>query len=318
MAKWAVTTINEAIRCHNQLCKSVSDCMDTPFHHPNAPTDVERYRPRLFGIAYRMLSDVHEAEDLVQETLLRWHTAKHDDVISEEGWLVAVITRLAIDRLRRAETERLRYVGNWLPEPIATGTVAPDQRAELASDLSMAFLVMLERLGPEERAAFLLREVFDASYEEIARILDKSEPAVRQVVHRAKARVRDSRARFSPPAEHQTTLLQRFLDALAADDKQAMLELFAPGATFTSDGGGKVSAAVNVLRGADRIVRLFIGLEHKYPGFVTHEIIELNGQPAIASYREGVLRFTTMFETDGQCIHAVYRVLNPDKLAHLR
>ena len=152
--------------------------------------DFERYRSRLWGIAYRMLGDVHEAEDLVQETYLRWHQARHDDVVSAEGWLVAVITRLAIDRLRRAESERLRYVGSWLPEPVATSGIAPDHRAELASDLSMAFLVLLERLGPEERAAFLLREVFDADYEEIARILDKSEPAVRQTVHRAKARVR--------------------------------------------------------------------------------------------------------------------------------
>jgi len=287
--------------------------------HPASPAveDVERYRPRLFGIAYRMLSDVQEAEDLVQETFLRWHQAKHDDVVSEEGWLVAVITRLSIDRLRRAERERLRYVGNWLPEPIATGTVSPDQRAELASDLSMAFLVLLERLAPEERAAFLLREVFDASYDEIARILDKTEPAVRQVVHRAKMRVREGRTRFSPPGEKQAELLHRFLDALAADDKDAMLALFAPDATFTGDGGGKVGSVRNTIEGPERITRLFLGLEHKYPGVVTHEIIELNGQPAIGSYHEGVIAYVTMFETDGERILAVYRVLNPDKLAHL-
>jgi len=294
--------------------------MDTK--HPTSPTRaddvVERYRPRLFGIAYRMLSDVQEAEDLVQETFLRWHQAKHDDLVSEEGWLVAVITRLAIDRLRRAERERLRYVGNWLPEPIATGSVSPDQRSELASDLSMAFLVLLERLAPEERAAFLLREVFDAGYDEIARILDKAEPAVRQVVHRAKTRVREGRRRFSPPAERQAELLQRFLDALAADDKDAMLALFAPDATFTGDGGGKVGSVRRVVAGPDRITRLFLGLEHKYPGLVAHEIIELNGQPAIGSYHDGVIAYVTLFETDGERIHAVYRVLNPDKLAHLR
>lgn len=293
--------------------------MDT--EHPTPPAgadDVERYRPRLFGIAYRMLSDVQEAEDLVQETFLRWHQAKHDDLVSEEGWLVAVITRLSIDRLRRAERERLRYVGNWLPEPIATSSVSPDQRAELASDLSMAFLVLLERLAPEERAAFLLREVFDAGYGEIARILDKAEPAVRQVVHRAKTRVREGRRRFAPPAERQAELLQRFLDALAADDKNAMLALFAPDATFTGDGGGKVGSVRKVIEGPDRITRLFLGLEHKYPGIVTHEIIELNGQPAIGSYHDGVIHYVTLFETDGEHIHAVYRVLNPDKLAHLR
>ena len=294
--------------------------MDT--EHPSPPSSaddiVERYRPRLFGIAYRMLSDVQEAEDIVQETFLRWHQAKHDDLVSEEGWLVAVITRLAIDRLRRAERERLRYVGNWLPEPIATGSVSPDQRAELASDLSMAFLVLLERLAPEERAAFLLREVFDAGYDEIARILDKAEPTVRQVVHRAKTRVREGRRRFSPPAERQAELLQRFLDALAADDKDAMLALFAPDATFIGDGGGKVGSVRRVVEGPDRITRLFLGLERKYPGVVTHEIVELNGQPAIGSYHDGVITYVTLFETDGHHILAVYRVLNPDKLAHLR
>ena len=279
---------------------------------------LERFRPRLFGIAYRMLGDVQESEDLVQETFLRWHQARHDDVVCEEAWVVAVVTRLAIDRLRRAETERLRYVGQWLPEPIATSDVPADHRAELASDLSMAFLVMLERLAPEERAAFLLREVFDAGYDEIARILDKSEPAVRQVVHRAKVRVRSGRPRFAPPAERQAELLQRFLDAIAADDRDTVLALFAPDATFRSDGGGKVSAALKVVEGPERITRLFIGLEHKYPGMIAHEIIELNGQPAVGSYRDGMLVYTTLFETDGDRILAVYRVLNPDKLAHLR
>jgi len=292
--------------------------MDMTARHDPTTDDAEQYRARLFGIAYRMLGDVHKAQDLVQETFLRWHQAKHDDVISAEGWLVAVITRLAIDRLRRAETERLRYVGTWLPEPIATGDVPPDHRAELASDLSMAFLVLLERLAPEERAAFLLREVFDASYDEIARILEKSEPAVRQTVHRAKVRVRDGRPRFSTPAEQQAELLQRFLDALATDDKDAMIALFAPDATFVSDGGGKVPAARNILEGPDRIARFLLGLENKYRDLVTHAMVELNGQPAIASYHEGVIQHATAFETDGEHILSVYRVLNPDKLAHLR
>lgn len=282
------------------------------------PDEFERYRSRLWGIAYRMLSDVHEAEDLVQETYLRWHQAKHDDIVSAEGWLVAVITRLAIDRLRRAENERLRYVGTWLPEPVATSDVAADRRAELASDLSMAFLVLLERLAPEERAAFLLREVFDADYGEIARILDKSEPAVRQTVHRAKARVRDGRPRFVPPADAQAELLQRFLDALATDDKEAMIALFAPDATFVSDGGGKVPAARNILDDPDRIARFILGIERKFGAHVTHRVVELNGQPALASYHEDVLHYATLFETDGKRIVGIYRVLNPDKLAHLQ
>lgn len=282
-----------------------------------ATENAERYRPRLFGIAYRMLSDVHEAEDLVQETFLRWHQQDRAQVEAPEGWLVAVITRLAIDRLRRAETERLKYVGSWLPEPLATSSDAPDHHAELASDLSMAFLVLLERLAPEERAAFLLREVFDAGYDEIASVLEKSEPAVRQMVHRAKARVREGRPRFSADREAQKGLLRRFLDALAADDKDAMLALFAPDATFTSDGGGKVPAARNILDGPERITRFLLGLQRKYGRHIRHEIVELNGQPAMVTLHEGGIVATTSFETDGTRIFAVYRVLNPDKLQHL-
>jgi RNA polymerase sigma-70 factor, ECF subfamily len=160
--------------------------------------------------------------------------------------------------------------------------------------------------------------VFDAGYDEIARILDKSEPAVRQTVHRAKSRVREGRPRFTAPAAQQEALLRRFMDALAADDKEAMLAMFAPDATFASDGGGKAPAATRIVEGPDRITRFFLGLEHKYAGLVTNEIVELNGQPAIASYHDARLVFTTSFETDGERILAVYRVLNPDKLAHLR
>jgi RNA polymerase sigma-70 factor (ECF subfamily) len=290
----------------------------TSNHAPMASVDAERFRPRLFGIAYRMLGDVQDSEDIVQDAMLRWHDADKLAVREPEAWLVSVVTRLAIDRLRRATTERAAYPGPWLPEPIADERFSADRPTELASDLSMAFLVLLERLAPEERAAFLLREVFDAGYDEIARILDKAEPAVRQVVHRAQTRVREGRRRFSPPAERHAELLQRFLDALAADDKDAMLGLFAPDATFIGDGGGKVGSVRRVVEGPDRITRLFLGLEHKYPGVVTHEIIELNGQPAIGSYHDGVITYVTLFETDGDHILAVYRVLNPDKLAHLR
>ena len=154
----------------------------------------EQYRPRLFGIAYRMLGSVDDAQELTQEAYLRWHQATSAEIRSAEGWLVAVVTRLSIDRLRSAAWEREQYVGTWLPEPIATDAPsAPDRQAELASDLSMAFLVLLERLGPDERAAFLLREVLDAGYDEIAKVLERSEAACRQLIHRARERLRDER-----------------------------------------------------------------------------------------------------------------------------
>ena len=212
--------------------------------------DAERFRPRLFGIAYRMLGAVSDAEDLAQETLLRWQQADRAAVREPEAWLVSVVTRLAIDRLRRAATERALYPGPWLPEPIADERYAPDRTVELASDLSMAFLVLLERLAPEERAAFLLREVFDASYDEIARVLEKTPAAARQTVHRARERVRDDRARFTAPLDAKERLFSRFMNALQSDDKDELIAVLADDVTWTGDGGGKAPATRRVVHEA--------------------------------------------------------------------
>lgn len=276
--------------------------------------DVERHRPRLFGLAYRMLGDAHEAEDLVQEAYLRWYQADRASIESPEAWLVRVTSRLAIDRLRRARTERQAYTGPWLPEPIAD---AADGPAELASDLSVALLVLLERLAPEERAAFLLRDVFDAPYGEIAQTLDRTPAAARQMVHRARERVRGGQARFDVPAAVQERLLHRFLDALQTDDQEAMLALFAPDATFTSDGGGKARAARNVVRGADRLARLFLGLQRKSPAGTTREIVRVNGTPALLTRIDGRPYAVFSFATDGERLLAVYSTLNPDKLRRI-
>lgn len=304
---------------------------------PAPPHDLERYRPRLFGVAYRMLGDVDEAEDLVQEAYLRWHRADRARVGAPEGWLVAVVTRLSIDRLRHVAVERRAYVGPWLPEPIATAPApeagaadAPDRAVELASDLSVALLVLLERLAPEERAAFLLRDVFDAAYGEIARTLDRSEPAVRQLVHRARARVRAARPRFAAPPDAQARLLDRFVAALAADDPDALLTLFEPAATFTADGGGKARAARRVVAGRDRVVPLLLGIERKVAGRLVHRLAWLNGEPALLTDvclpgAEPALFCATTFATvdaaddapAGARIRAVYRVMNPDKLRRL-
>jgi RNA polymerase sigma-70 factor (ECF subfamily) len=264
-----------------------------------------------------MLGDVQEAEDLVQETFLRWHQAPRDSICEPEAWLVSVVTRLAIDRLRHAATERAAYTGPWLPEPVTNGRLAPDRNAELASDLSMAFLVLLERLAPEERAAFLLREVFDSDYTEIARTLEKSEAAARQIVHRARERVRANHARFTAPADAKERLLHRFLAALESDDKDELLAVFATEATLTSDGGGKAAAARKVIRGAERIARMLLTIEAKYERPFEYRIARLNGEPALVQYLQGRVFSVTFFETDGEQIAAVYRVLNPDKLRYV-
>jgi RNA polymerase sigma-70 factor (ECF subfamily) len=283
---------------------------------PTTGTDaLEHLRPRLFGIAYRMLGDPHDAEEVVQEAFLRWHQGDRAGVVAPEGWLVAVVTRLAIDRARRAATERRAYAGPWLPAPIATGAeAAADRHAELASDLSMAFLVLLERLAPEERAAFLLRELFDADYATIARALGRGEAACRQLVHRARERVRQEGRRVAVAPEAHRRLLRRFLDAVAADDQAALLALFDEAATYTGDGGGRVRATRRVVRGADRVARLVLGVAAKFRGRMTYGLVEVNGEPAVASWLDGRFFGVASFATDGERIAAIYQVLNPDKL----
>lgn len=283
--------------------------------HP-AP-DLERFRPRLFGIAYRMLGDVAEAEDLVQETMLRWHQGDRAGVREPEAWLVSVVSRLAIDRLRHAATERAAYPGPWLPEPVVPERLAPDYRAELASDLSMAFLVLLERLAPEERAAFLLREVFGSDYDEIARVLDRTPAAARQVVHRARERVRTDRPRFEAPADAKERLLARFVAALEHDDKEELLAVMGADATFTSDGGGKVLAARRVLRGAERVARMLLGIEAKYARPFTYRLGRANAEPVIVQHAFGRLFSVTFCAIEGERITALYRVMNPEKLARI-
>ena len=284
---------------------------------PDTLSTFAHLRDRLFGIAYRMLGTVADAEDVLQDVYLRWHQADHAAVQNAEAWLVAVTTRLSIDRSRAAATERERYVGSWLPEPIATSAESvTDRNAELASDLSMAFLVLLERLAPEERAALLLRDVFDAGYDEIARVLEKSESACRQMVHRARRRVRGDRARFDVPAETKERLLEQFLAALHADDRDAMMAIIAEDATFAADGGGKVSAIRKVIHGASTIARFLLGIEGKWGRETRHVVQWINGEPAIVTYRGERVFCTTSMESDGEHITAFYRVLNPEKLRH--
>ena len=278
----------------------------------------ERYRARLFGIAYRMLGTVDDANDLVQECYLRWHQADPVSIEAPEGWLVAVITRLAIDRSRRVDVERRSYVGQWLPEPLAIGAPPPtDRRAELASDLSLAFLVMLERLAPEERAAFLLREVFDVDYAEIARTLERSADAVRQMVHRARTRVRSERTRVhTPPGEHER-LLDRFVHALTTDDAPALLALLAPDVVLASDGGGRARAARRRVVGADRVARFLLGVSRKFGRNYHRRVTQLNGRPAVLVFDDGELSSATIADVEGGRIRAVHVVRNPEKLRHV-
>ena len=275
----------------------------------------EQLRRRLFSVAYRMTGTRADAEDIVQEAYLRWHRADPGEVRSPEAWLVSAVTRLAIDRLRKASAERAAYTGPWLPEPLfGSPPRSPEEQLELASDLSMAFMVLLERLAPAERAAFLLHDVFDCDYPEIARILRKSEAACRQVVHRARQRVRSDRRRFQAGEEDRRRLIEKFMEASKAGDEATLLSLFAEDATLTSDGGGVVPAARKVIVGRRRIARLFIVVARKLGGRLTQSVIQINGEPGLMTYIDGAPLSATSFETDGRSILALYSVLNPEKL----
>jgi len=280
------------------------------------PGEFERHRPRLFGIAYRMLGSRADAEDVLQDAYLRWHRSA-GEVRSPEAWLVTAVTRLCIDRLRALRAEREHYVGPWLPEPLIGEATAPaaDQSAELSSSLSIAFLVVLEQLAPDERAAFLLREVFDTGYPEIARILGKSEAASRQLVSRARKRVREQRPRGQVSEAARRAVLGRFVHAVQTQDRTALLSLLAEGASWTSDGGGETRAALKVIRGRERVVRFVLAVLGRHTDVLAFEPITVNGEPALAIRNQGRLFSVITVRTDGVRILDVYTVLNPKKLA---
>ena len=273
----------------------------------------EPNRGRLFGIAYRMLGSRAEAEDLVQEAYVRWHQTDREAIRNAEAWLVTTTTRLAIDRLRALKTERESYVGPWLPEPMMRDTPPPpDRHLELASDLSMAFMVLLERLGADERAAFLLHEVFEFDYREIATVLEKSEDACRQIVHRARTRVRNERKRFEVAESAKAALLRKFTEAVSARDQQTLLALFAPEATWTADGGGRPGAGTRPIVGAEKIVRLVLALGERLKSDPsTIELVEVNGETGLCVRTAGVITAVISILSDGERIHECLRRRQP-------
>jgi RNA polymerase sigma-70 factor (ECF subfamily) len=286
----------------------------------NRTESFEQHRPRLYGIAYRMLGSRMDAEDAVQETWLRWHFGASEEIRSEEAWLVTAVTRLCIDRLRAARTERETYIGPWLPEPLvgaaSADQVAPpaDASAELASNLSIAFLAVLERLAPEERAAFLLHEVFDSDYTEIAQILGKSESACRQIVSRARRRVRNDKPRVHVSEEARRNLLQRFVGAVISEDRDALLGLLAEDATWISDGGGKAQAARKVIHGRELVTRFALGVIGRHAAQIELRPVTVNDEPGLALFARGELLSIISIVTDGVRILEVLSVLNPEKL----
>ena len=286
------------------------------FIAPSTDDPFTALRPRLFAIAYRMLGTRADAEDVVQDAWLRWHRTDAATLQSAEGWLVTVVTRLSIDRLRAAKTEREAYVGWWLPEPLVdTAERGPEALAEFAGELSIAFLWVLERLAPEERAAFLLRQVFDHDYDEIAALLGKTEAACRQMVHRASQRVQQERPRFEVSEDAHRRLLEKFVQAARSGERAAMESLLADDVQLVSDGGGKVPSFGKILRGAHRIANLYWVLWRRLAPQIVYRIAQVNGEPGVLRYVDGQLESAQAVVTDGERIVAIYAVRNPDKLA---
>jgi RNA polymerase sigma-70 factor (TIGR02957 family) len=287
------------------------------------PETLEELRPKAFAIAYRMLGSVSEAEDIVQEGLLRLHRAldEGERIESPRAYLSTVVTRLGIDHLRSARVRRESYVGEWLPEPLVTSPDEdPARHAEVADSLSLAFLVLLESLSPEQRAVFLLREVFDYPYDRIAEIVGKTEDNVRQLAVRARRHVEEGRSRFEASRAQRDELARRFLAAAEEGDLEGLEGLLAHDVVLHGDGGGKVPALARPLHGRTRVARTLVAWMRAAGRFggVSLRPVEVNGQPGAMSFDPDgkLINVLALDIADGQ-IQAVRSIVNPEKLRHL-
>ncbi|WP_309093806.1 RNA polymerase sigma-70 factor [Streptomyces sp.] len=285
-------------------------------------TDVfEAHRPVLLGVAYRMLGRVADAEDVVQDAWLRWSGADHADVREPRGYLVRITTRLAIDRLRQIKSRGETYVGPWLPEPYVTdfGATVPDtaERAVLADSVSLAVLVVLESLSPLERAVFVLREAFGFPYADIAAMLDRGEPAVRQLAGRARKHVEEGRPRYEVDPAQRRDLTERFLAAAAEGDLEGLMALLAPDVRLVGDSGGKARAPLRVLESADKVGRFLVGAARKGLHDFSVRFLEVNGGPAVLVLSGDKPDSVFQLDVADGRIQAVYVVRNPDKLRSL-
>lgn len=288
---------------------------------PETVTDpVTDHRPLLFGIAYRMLGTVADAEDAVQDTYLRWHRAlaAGTEIQVPKAWLATAVTRICLDQLGSARAKRESYVGPWLPEPLVGGQ-APDI-AEVVVDtdsLSTAFLLLLETLSPKERAVFLLHDVFNYDFAAIAGIVGESEVYCRQIARRARSHVEHGRPRFAASADHQQRLTERFVRACQDGDLPGLIACLAADVTVWSDGGGKVNAARKPVIGRDKVAGFLLNIMRQAPPGTDLRPTVVNGGPGFVTVVDGQTRNVATLALDRDGIRAIYVVVNPDKLAHL-
>jgi RNA polymerase sigma-70 factor (ECF subfamily) len=296
---------------------------DSESHEKSEPQDraetFHQYRGLLFSIAYRMLGSVADAEDMLQETFIRWQQPSDEEIRSPRAFLVTIISRLCINHLQSARVQREEYIGQWLPEPLLTGPGSdPSETYRVGESLSMAFLVLLERLTPMERAVFLLREVFDYEFSEIAQTLGQNQANCRQILRRARQHVAEVRPRFDASLQQREQLLHQFLDATSHGDLNGLVALLSSEVVLHSDGGGKAAAVPNLVYGPDNVARAVLGgLKKLVPKNLVRRMAQINGQPGVVSYLDGrPYSVFTMDIADGR-VRNIYVVTNPEKLARL-
>ena len=279
----------------------------------------QQYRALLFSIAYRMLGSVADAEDMLQEAFIRWQKSSDEEIRSPRAFLVTIVSRLCINHLQSARVQREEYVGQWLPEPILTGPGSdPSEASRLDESLSLAFLLLLERLTPMERAVFLLHEVFDYEYFEIAQTLGQNEANCRQILGRARKHVAEARPRFDASLQQREQLLHQFLDATSNGDLDGLVALLSSEVVFHSDGGGKAAAVPNLVYGPDNVARAVLGgVKKLVPKNVVRRMAHVNGQPGVVSYLDGRPFSIFTMDIENGLVRNIYVVTNPEKLARL-
>jgi RNA polymerase sigma-70 factor, ECF subfamily len=285
---------------------------------PQVDAIFEEHRPALARLAYRMLGSLADADDVLQEAYLRWVRADRESVQSPRAYLLSIVTRLCIDERQSVEARKMTYVGPWLPEPVVSPMATdPGTPLETAETVSMALLLILESLSPVERAAYLLRRIFDYDYDVIAQVLERSEPSCRQIVSRAEQRIHDQRPRFDTDPAQAQRLTGAFLQACSTGDLNGLVQILASDAVLYSDGGGKARAALAPIRGADKIARFFLGISKKLPPGAEVRSVRVNGQPGVITSVGGQLDIVlTLDVVDGRIANC-FVVRNPDKLARV-
>jgi RNA polymerase sigma-70 factor (ECF subfamily) len=286
----------------------------------------ESYRRELFGIAYRMLGSASDAEDVLQDAYLRYQGARDQQIRSPKAFLRTIVTRLCLDRLKSARTAREQYPGPWLPEPVLTGGEDPEAQVavERQESIELAFLVLLESLTPQERAVFLLREVFEYEYEEIGAILSLSVANCRQLFHRSRERITAGKPRFTPSPVRRRQMVERFLAAVQTGQVGELTGMLASDVTFTADGGGKVPSVNKPVLGRDKVIRLFLGLGRSLSrlaqalgGDLRFDIVEVNGEPATLVWIGERLEVVYIFSGSDEGIGTIWAIRNPDKMGYI-